>query len=291
MNYKTRNTIILGIFVFIISAVGGYFVFFHYPGKIKEVKARIQDVDQKIQALDGVEEEIVSVKNILEEQEYKLSHLDKQLTSAGSPAETYKYINSIMNYSGVLDIDLLYQSTKASDNFVYDVYKIKGEGFFPTIYKFLWYLERGPQIYKIKRVLLKGIENREIDSTRTYIIVPFEIELWAVYTDLQDVPPIKRTLRNVKVSNVRNPFIPYLYRNLPLNKDNLLEVERAELKGILPGRAFIEDHTGKIQEVREGDRVYLGYVSNVDVENNQVLFILNKGGIIEKVTMKLGFEK
>jgi len=291
VNYKTRNTIILGIFIFIISAVGGYYVLFHYPGKIKEVRARIQDVDQKIEALDGIEEEIVSVKNILEEQKNKLSKLDKQLTSTGSPAKTYKYINSIMQYSGVLDIDLLYQSSKGSDNFRYDAYKIKGEGFFPTIYKFLWYLERGPQIYKIKKVLLKGVENREIDSTRTYMIVPFEIDLWAVYTDLQDVPPIKRTLGNVKVSNVRNPFIPYLYRNLPLNSDNLLEVERAELKGILPGKAFIEDHTGKIQEVKEGDKVYLGYVSNVDVENNQVLFILNKGGIIEKITMKLGFTK
>lgn len=290
MNYKKRNTIILGIFVLLISLTGSYLIFFNFPKKINKANKEIQDVDQKIAVLQGLDEEIEQVKKILAEQESKLSNLDKQLTTSGSPAETYRYINSIMKYSGVVKVDLLYQTNKATDNFIYDVYRIKGEGFFPTIYKFLWYLERGPQIYKIKKVSFHGVENREIDSTRTNIIVPFEIELWAVFTDLEDVPPIKKGLSSVKVSNVRNPFLPYIYRNLPLNKDELLEVERAELKGILPGRAFIEDHTDNIRILEEGDKVYLGYVSKIDAENNQVIFILNKGGIIEKFILKLGFE-
>lgn len=290
MSYKTRNIIVLGVFALLISMVGGYFVFINLPNKINEINTRIQDVDQKIAALQGIDEEIAGIKTLLEEQKEKLSNLDKQLTTSGSPAETYRYINSILDYSGVLDIDLLYLSSNATENYIYDLYRIKGEGFFPTIYKFLWYLERGPRIYKIQKVSLHGVENREIDSTRTNMIVPFDIDFQVLYTSLEDVPPIKRSLRNVKAAYVRNPFLPYVYRNLPLNKDELLEVERAELKGILPDRAFIEDHTGKIHEMKAGDKVYLGYVSNIDVENNRVVFILNKGGIIEKHVLKLGFE-
>jgi hypothetical protein len=254
------------------------------------VKTKIQDVDQKITALQGLEEEIEHVETILEDQKTRLKNLDKQLAVSGSPAETYRYINSIMKYSGVLKVDLLFLTNNANENFIYDVYRIKGEGFFPTIYKFLWYLERGPEIYKIKKITFHGVENREIDSTRTNIIVPFEIEFWTVFTELEDVPPINRGLHNVRVSWVRNPFLPFIYRNLPMNSENLLEVERSELKGILPGKAFVEDHTDKIHVLEEGAKVYLGYVSKIDVENNQVVFILNKGGIIEKYILKLGFE-
>ncbi len=42
--------------------------------------------------------------------------------------------------------------------------------------------------------------------------------------------------------------------------------------------------------MQEGDKVYLGYVSKIDAEDNQVVFILNKGGIVERFTLKLGFE-
>jgi hypothetical protein len=290
VDYKKRNTIIIGIFVLLVGLTGSYFVFFNYPKKISNVKTKIQDVDQKITALQGLEEEIEHVETILEDQKTRLKNLDKQLAVSGSPAETYRYINSIMKYSGVLKVDLLFLTNNANENFIYDVYRIKGEGFFPTIYKFLWYLERGPEIYKIKKITFHGVENREIDSTRTNIIVPFEIEFWTVFTELEDVPPINRGLHNVRVSWVRNPFLPFIYRNLPMNSENLLEVERSELKGILPGKAFVEDHTDKIHVLEEGAKVYLGYVSKIDVENNQVVFILNKGGIIEKYILKLGFE-
>ena len=116
------------------------------------------------------------------------------------------------------------------------------------------------------------------------------MELWALYTELEDVPSIRKTLRNVKASYVRNPFIPFIYRNLPVNSEGLLEVERATLKGILPDQAFIEDYSGQVYVMKVGDKVYLGYVSKIDAENNEVVFILNKGGIIEKFTLKLGFE-
>ena len=152
MNYKKRNTIVIGIFVLLVGLAGSYYVFFNFPKKVNKIKTEIQDVDQKITALQGLEMEIENVEAILEDQKSRLKKLDKQLAVSGSPAETYRYINSIMNYSGVLKVDLLFLTNKVSENFIYDVYRIKGEGFFPTIYKFLWYLERGPEIYKIKKV-------------------------------------------------------------------------------------------------------------------------------------------
>ena len=36
---------------------------------------------------------------------------------------------------------------------------------------------------------------------------------------------------------------------------------------------------------------YLGYLTKIDYDKNEVRFILNKGGIIEKVTLTLDKEK
>ncbi|MFQ5584152.1 MAG: hypothetical protein ACE5GL_06940 [Calditrichia bacterium] len=254
------------------------------------MRKSIRVTDQKIAALSGIELELKEAQKELAEQQKKLSRVDKQLVSSVAPAETYKYLNSILRYSGVLKFDLTYAGKREAEGYGYDIYHLKGEGFFSTLFKFIWYLERGPKIFKIRRANFRGVENRELDSTRTNIVVPFEVEFWALYTDVKDVPSIHRSLRDVKFSYVRNPYLPYIYRNLPLNKDGLVEVERARLKGILPGKAFVEDHTGKVHTLEEGAKVYLGFVSKIDHKYNEVYFILNKGGIVHQYKLKLGFD-
>jgi hypothetical protein len=37
----------------------------------------------------------------------------------------------------------------------------------------------------------------------------------------------------------------------------------------------------------EGEQVYLGYLTKIDYQNSRVSFILNKGGIIEKMDLEL----
>lgn len=289
-NYKLRNIIVLGIFNFLIIVAGGYLVFYSYPNKINKIEASIKETEKKIAALEGIEEELIAAKKMLEEQKKKLAKVDKQLTSEVFPAQTYDYLNSILNYSGVLKFDLIFMGREEKEGYGYENYRLKGEGFYPTLYKFLWYIERGPQIFQIKRINFRGVENREIDSTRTKLIIPFEMEFRAVYTGLQDVPKIERSLRSVRTRRVSNPYLPYIYRNLPLNSDGLLEVERATLKGILPGKAFVEDHAGKVHVLQSGDKVYLGYVSKIDSDDKEIEFILNKGGIIQYIKLKLGFQ-
>jgi hypothetical protein len=274
----------------ILLAVGGYFVLFNYPGRIKNVKKHISEVEKNIAALEGIELQLEEARKILKEQEIKLSKMDKQLVANVVPAETYRYLNSILQYSGVLKFNLDYAGDEQREGYGYKIYRLRGEGFFPTLYKFMWYLERGPQIFKIRRADLRGVEDREIDSTRTNMIIPFEIEFWALYSDLQDVPAIRRRLRNVRFRRVKNPYIPYIYKNLPLNTEGLLEAERASLKGILPGKAFIEDNSGQVHTLTEGARVYLGYVSKIDHQNQVVEFVLNKGGILKQFKLRLGFD-
>ena len=74
---------------------------------------------------------------------------------------------------------------------------------------------------------------------------------------------------------------------IPPNVDELLDVQGARLLAIIPEGAFIADTKGNTFLVWEGEQVYLGYLTMIDYNNSTVNFILNKGGIIEKVTLDL----
>lgn len=289
MSYKLRNIIVLLCFVALVAAISGYFTLYHYPKKIKNVEKKIANINKQIASLDGVEEEYKNIEKIIKEKENRLENLDKKVVPGVTPAASYQYLNTILNYSGVLDFDMLYQGMKNAGRYSYNVYNIKGEGPFYKIYKFITFLEKGPQVYKINKLSMRMVEDKDKETGIYRIFVPFEMEIWALFADVKDLPPIKRTLGSVYVRRASNPFYPYIYRNIPPNVDELLEVERAELKAMLPDKVMIADKDGKIHELKEGDKVYLGYLKKIDSENNQAHFILNKGGIVEDFELHLRF--
>jgi len=59
------------------------------------------------------------------------------------------------------------------------------------------------------------------------------------------------------------------------------------LLALIPEGAFIADIKGNTYLLWEGQQVYLGYLTKIDYDHNTVSFILNKGGIIEKVDLSL----
>lgn len=289
MSYKLRNIIVLGVLTFLVACAAGYLVLYHFPKKIKAEEKSITSIKKQIANLDGVEEEYKNIDKIIKEKEERLRNLNKRVVPAVTPSESYRYLISILKYCGVLDFDMLYQGVKEGDRYSYNVYNIKGEGPFFKIYKFISYLEKGPLFYKIEKLTLRMVEEKDKETGVYQIILPFEMEIWALFANVPDLPPIRRTLASVRANRVTNPFYPFIYRNLPPNIDELPEVERAELKAILKDKILIADHQGKIHELVEGDKVYLGYLKSIDGEFNEANFILNKGGIIERFSLQMRF--
>ncbi len=291
MTYKIRNIIVLGSFILLISIVSGYFVFFSYPNRINATQEKIENIDKKIAALDGIETEFTQLREFIREREEKIANLDKQIKTRVTSTETYYYLNTILNYVGLLDFNMLFIGSETQDGYGYNTYNIKGEGSFDKLYQFIWYIERGPQIYKINKLNIRGVENKDPETKQIRLIVPFEMEIRAYFVQTNDLPATDRSLNDVRVARVKNPFAPDIFRNLPPNTEELVEVERAELNAVVKGKALVTDHTGKIHELEEGDRIYLGYLSRINPTKNEAEFTLNKGGIVEKIVLKLRFSK
>ena len=64
-------------------------------------------------------------------------------------------------------------------------------------------------------------------------------------------------------------------------------MEDAKLEAISYDMVLIRDKKGGFTTLKVGDAVYLGYLTGINVENSEAVFTLNKGGIIEKVTLKV----
>ena len=289
MSYKLRNIIVLISLVILLSGLSGYFTLYHYPKKIKIVQKKIDNIKKQIASLAGVEEEYKNIEKIIKEREQRLANLDKKIVPAVTPAGSYQYLNDILDYSGVLDFDMRYQGVQNAGRYSYNIYNIKGEGPYYKIYKFVTFLEKGPQVYKINKLSMRMVEEKDKETGAYQIIITFEMEIWALFADVQNLPAIKRTLGNVYVQRASNPFYPYIYSNIPPNIEERLEVERADLKAILPDKILVSDSDGKIHELQEGDKVYLGYLKKIDHENNQAYFVLNKGGIVETFELHIRF--
>ena len=67
----------------------------------------------------------------------------------------------------------------------------------------------------------------------------------------------------------------------------MLFVQNAVLLALIPDGAFLADASGNTFLLWEGDKVYLGYLTNIDYQKSEVSFVLNKGGIIETKTLTL----
>ena len=288
MPYKIRNMIILGSITAVIFLFGGYLTLWSYPQKISDMKREIVHLHSQGKQYEGLEDQFFELEKLIGAKKLKLTQLEKNFSTEVTFAQTYDYLNGILNYIGFLEFNMNLVRKEDKGKYGYNIYSIRGEGPFSRIFQFIWYIEKGPQMYKIKRLGLHSMETTDPETRRARLAVPFEMEVWSYYANLDSLPRVTRSLKNVAPVNISNPFQPSILRSLPANVDKLVEVEKAELKAVMTGRVLIE-YGGKVHVMQEGDRVYLGRLEKINPATNEALFVLNKGGIIEHFTLKMEF--
>lgn len=289
LSHQLRNFLTLMVIMIFIGCLGGYYVFISYPAQVEKLDKQIKDLQVQINALEFVSVQLQDAQQKIKAEEIKLALIDKQIVAEVSPALTYEYLNTILNYSGFLKFDMVYLGVEKTKKYSQHIYNVKGEGDFLPIFRFVGYLEKGPEIYKIRKFQMRGVETTDLETQRQDIIVTYEFEILALFAAGQDLPPINRKLDDVDFALVKNPFFPFVKKELPPNFYDLLEVERAELKAIMANKAIVVDHNRNTHYIQEGDEVYLGYVKKINEEKNRVIFTLDKGGIVEDFILELRF--
>ena len=134
---------------------------------------------------------------------------------------------------------------------------------------------------------MNGYESKDKISQETKILVIFNMELQAYYSSIPELNAAPGQHTILPMSITANPFHPLILRDIPPPQAGEVEIERSDLKAVIPGKAFIIDQNQKSRILEEGDPVYLGYVTRILPDLGKIECLLNKGGVAERYELSI----
>jgi Tfp pilus assembly protein PilO len=289
MSYALRNSLILALLLVVVALLGAYWVEVRRAGQIKKLEARQAKLKKEL-------EEVNAVLAVYDSTLAKLNHLQQRwqqrqylVPAADTPAQTLAYLHEISSAPGAgVSFDFLYKGRVDQAGYSANAYALEGEGAFADFYGFLHRLERGRRFQAIDQLHLSQVEAEGQDPATRGGRMKFKMILRTYFSPGSPVEePAMAQERNWPEPAVANPFQPLIASSLPGNHLGLFEVEGARLQGLAGNLAYLLDRRGRSHLLRKGDRVYLGRLDRIDVGAKLVEFLLDKGGIWERQTLKM----
>lgn len=287
MNKKLRSTLGLVALLIIILAVGGIYLFMFQRGainerqeKLNELNANVFDPEELIKRYQSLEKRSAELDSILSARTFNIPQ-------NVSSIKFFNFINNIVsNFSSYTQVNVEYLDQVKDKEFFVHQYKLSGSGYFNEVYSLIYAIEQSKELKKINKLKLGNLIRTDKDGVPLFL-VSFDMNAQIYYSSDNRFAPAVSQENNLASGPLYDAFYPLIRNEIPPNVDNLLDVQGAKLLALIPEGAFVADTKGNTYLVWEGEQVYLGYLTKIDYDNNTVSFILNKGGIIEKVTLEL----
>ncbi len=287
MNKKLRSTLVLLALLFIILIAGGAYLYFVQGKKLDEKRTKLKELQAK--ALDPQEllaqyQELLTKSNHLDS---ILAHREFNIPQNLSSIKFYNFVNNVTNgYSDKTQVNVEFLEQKPEKEFFYHEYKLTGFGYFNEVYNLIYAIEQSKELKKVKNVTLGNLVQTSKDDVPVYL-VNFTMTVQVYFSNDSRFAPATFVENSLISPTIYDAFYPLIRNEIPPNVDDLLDVQGANLLALIPEGAFIADSKGNTYLVWEGEQVYLGYLTKIDYQNSRVSFILNKGGIIEKLDLEL----
>ncbi len=289
MSYKIRNSIALAVLLLLILCVGTYIRAFNQPKQQKTIEKQIKVIEDELQNTPNLYNQFNDLSALLTDTQKRWENRNKDIPPVDQTSQSYAYFSKLIDLSGYVKLDMVYSGVQMKGNYGYNVYNLKGEAPFENLYRFIWYLENDRKLYKVNTLNLKGLEVAPTEKEEGKVLVTFDMTVHAYFSSVSELSSSLGERSITPNPLTVDPFAPVISSGIPPNTRNLVEIERSDLKAVIPGKAFVLDQNNLIKTVQEGDEVYLGYVTKIDPENGRIECTLNKGGIIEKVELKIRY--
>ena len=287
MNKKLRSTLVLLALLLVILVAGGAYQYFVQGKNLDEKKAKLKELQAK--ALDPQEllaqyQELLAKSNRLDS---ILANREFNIPQNLSSIKFYNFVNNVTNgFSDKTQVNVEFLDQKSDKEFFYHEYKLSGFGYFNEVYNLIYAIEHSKELKKVVNVTLGNLIQTNKDEVPIYL-VSFTITVQVYFSSDSRFAPASFVENNLSSPTLYDAFYPLIRNEIPPNVDELLDVQGATLLALIPEGAFIADSKGNTYLIWEGEQVYLGYLTKIDYQNSRVSFILNKGGIIEKMDLEL----
>ncbi|HLG32492.1 MAG TPA: hypothetical protein VI362_05595 [Ignavibacteriaceae bacterium] len=287
MNKKIRSTLGLVALLLLILIVGGVYIFV-FQGKsisekrekLDELNANAYDPEELNARYQGLLKRSAELDSILASRKF---NIPQNLSSI----KFFNFVNGIVtNFSGLTHVNVEYIDQKQDKEFFYYDYKLSGGGTYNEVYKLIYAIEQSKELKKVHALTLGNLIRTDPEDIPQFL-VSFEMTVRIYFSSDNRFAPAEFKENNLTTGPIYDAFYPLIRNEIPPNIDELLDVQGAKLLALIPEGAFIADTKGNTYLVWEGEQVYLGYLTKIDYNNSSVSFILNKGGIIERVTLEL----
>ena len=287
MSYIIRNTIVLGVVLLVIALFGGFFTMISIPKKLHKVEADIKKIEVDLQNTPDLANQYNTLSAKFEEMKKRWELRNKDIPAKDIPSETYDYLNRMLQTTGEVAINMTYVGPKMFGDYGYNVYTLKGFAPFSNLFKFFWYIENGRRLFKISTLHLSKDERKDEQTGDMKILVNYDMELQAFFSSIPELnaSPGERLLSTAALNT--NPFQPLILGDIPAAKEDEIDIERSDLKAVIPGRAMIIDQKQRQRFIEEGDGIYLGSVTKIIPELGKVECLLNKGGVPERYELSI----
>ncbi len=287
MSSKVKNTIIILVIIILIVLTAGLFNYVYLRGKVEDRDKKIKEM--KLYQLDteALKQQLVFLKKRAAELDSILANRKYNIPYNLSQSSFFDFVNQVSySFSNNSFVNIEYDVLETTAHFNIYHFNLSGSAEFNDFMNLIYAIEESKLLKKVTDLNLTNNVKVEEDGTPHYL-VNFTFKA-AVYYSNDDRFYVKEFKENrLKPNPAYDIFYPLIRNEIPPNLDNLLDVQNAVLLALIPDGAFLADANGNTFLLWEGDKVYLGYLTNIDYKKNEVNFVLNKGGIIETKTLTL----
>lgn len=285
MSYGLRNTIILLVTLSLILGLGFGYSKFYLDARIESLQEELTLKQQDFNSKQNINNQFSELNDRYESALSVIQNYDKTLFTTNKPDDVYDFINMINQDGGnKIYFDFVFSDSVPQNQYGILESSLSGYGDYSDFVSFVNKIENSRLLNKVSEVIISPGRNDEGPNSINFSLM---LESYYQKTSLFDSSMTQfRIVENKNVSN-HNPLLPLIQRSLPANTDNLLNIEASRIVGLTSNRIFVIDQSGKVVSLKVGDKVYLGYLSKINLENKTATFSLNKGGIQEVVTLEV----
>lgn len=282
MKYSIRNTIIL--LLTLIIMVGGGWLYIHnrFDEEIATTQTTLNEKQAELEEVQNLASQFSAAQANYNDVIFTRMNYPKELFPSHSSSDLYNYLQEINEDISFTGLNYSFSDSVLNEDHGLINATIEGEGNYSNLTNYLYRIEYSRPLIQIRSVQLNNISELERLNR-----VNFQVSLSALYrrgdwtnyrADLNTSTPLGYI--------EHNPYYP-LIRPIPPNDENLPDVEASRLIALTGKTAHIIDQTGVLKRLSIGDRVYLGRLGNINLDDREAVFQLNRGGIADTVTLTL----
>jgi hypothetical protein len=282
MSYALRNTLIL-LSTLVIMIAGGWVYLGQFPNKELEAYDKvIADRQKDLATFKAKSEAFDLVREQYIRSLYRKENYNKELFASNNVAEIYDFIRRLNDGPAFTQMNFSTIDSLVTDTHGYVTIQLDGTSSYRNFYAFLSRIEQSRPIMKV--IKLQVQPKTAPDELQDVVFI---LTARVYYARGTTTTSSLRTILTEIPGLRHNPLAPLIHA-IPSNTDNLSNLESSRLVAVTAGSAFIVDQTGRMVRIDVGGRVYLGFLERVSQSSGSATFRLNKGGIEETMTLRIG---